>query len=1120
MNRQTLKRMRIIRMPKGSRRYGWRMPLLVVCLLVIASDTALADDTELFVSGFDSPQACAAPNVLFVIDTSGSMDSEVQTQVSWDSGQKFSGCYDSDQLYFSETGELPGCDSARHFAKSANFCDASRNRLDRVGRFKNLFLHWDADRQRWERLKDDHGQSAAIVECETDRGIHGNGNSNARFAADGNAGPWSAEPDNEPSWASASNVTVFDGNWLNWNSNPPTVSRSRLEVVQEVTTDILDSAERLNVSVMRFNFDEGGPVIHAMESIDTAREPVKSVIDQLEADGFTPLSETLYEAGQYLANRLVDYGDIGPVLSVPESRRSANPTGNKYNSPLNSEGQKTFVVLLTDGEPVRDSSADGKIRALPEFGSLVGPDCDGTGDGRCLDDMAEYLFRKDLRPDVPGLQNVVTHTIGFTLDLPLLESTARRGGGRYFVTDDTASLTAALTELAESFQEDGNLFTAPVIPADVFDRARSSNDVFVSIFGARNTVRWPGNLKKYRIDAATADGSPVLVDKFGEPAIEPETGFFAPGTTSLWSDSADGGAVELGGAANRLPDPDTRRLFTNVSGGDLNGPGGGNRVETSNDAITANLLGAPAERRDDVIEWARGRDILDEDDDGDTDEARHSMGDPLHSQPVVVTYGGTGNAPDSTVFLTTNEGYLHAIDADTGDELWAFIPSRLLGRLYTMFLNPVSSTRSYGLDGQITAYIANNDGQPGITGAERVILLFGMRRGGDGLFALDVTDRTRPRLLWEIDNDSPGYEALGQTWSTPVVRSLDIGGSTRPVVLFAGGYDAGQDNRRFRKDTVGNAIFFADLFTGQLIWSAGSTDGHDLTLPRMKFSIPAALQTLDLDGDGRPDRIYVGDMGGQLWRFDIINGNPSGTLVEGGVLASLGAAELGNSAPVSETRRFYNPVDVVPVLDPRLGKVFISLNIGSGYRAHPLDTGIDEQFFSVRDFRVFDIIDSNDYPEPVTVDELADVTNVAFPILEFSDPGWRLSLKLSAGEKVLGKSTTFANSVFFTSFSPASNGNSCVPAPGINRLYQVSVFNGAAQTNFDNPLQEGPLTTEDRSLELSQSGIAAAPNLLPEASLICVGAECLTLGDENGDGTGGSRRPVFLRSFWMQRETL
>jgi type IV pilus assembly protein PilY1 len=814
----------------------------------------------------------------------------------------------------------------------------------------------------------------------------------------------------------------------------------------------------------------------------------------------------------------VDYGNVGPTFSVPETRVGGAPGSPTYLSPLVSNGQKSFIVILTDGEPTEDSSADTKITQLPGFAQLVGQDCDGVNDGRCLDDLAEYLFKADLRDTIPGRQNVVTHTIGFTLGLDLLESTAARGGGRYFETTDTASLTAALTELAESFEEEGGLFAAPTVAVNAFNRTSTLNDVFLSVFEPSETLRWVGNLKKYRLAVAAANDPEAPVDVFledrdGRLAVDPATGFFAQSARSFWSDTPDGNQTRLGGAAGRLPDPDSRRVYTNISGDDLNSPSAQNQLTVGNALISAADLGAPTADRDAVIEWIRGRDVLDADGDEDTTEARRDMGDPLHSRPAAVIYGGTEENPDTTVYVGTNDGLLHAIDAGTGEELWAFLPERLLSRLFALYTNNQSATRSYGLDGEITVYIQNSDGQPGIGAGERVLLLFGMRRGGDAVFALDVTNRNRPRVLWEIDSGQAGFGDLGQTWSTPRVARVNIGGNPRQVVLFAGGYDTGQDNRVFREDSVGNAVYMVDLNTGALIWSAGDSNDHDLRLPRMRFSIPAAPALLDLNEDGLVDRLFFGDMGGQVWRLDVRNGLAAQNLLEGGVVASLGAADLGAAAPASEIRRFFNTPDVVPVVSDR--RLYLSINIGSGYRAHPLDTAADEQFFSVRDFRAFADLTSADFDDPLTVDQLTDVTDDVNAVLDPLAAGWRLRLVQGAGEKVLSESVTFANTVFFTSFQPNNSANACTPASGINRVYQVSVVNGRPLTNLDNSVGDPALTDTDRFVTLQQGGIAPRPVFLFPAELPPGQGPVVLSGAERipNDPTGS-----IIRSFWLQRE--
>ena len=201
---------------------------------------------------------------------------------------------------------------------------------------------------------------------------------------------------------------------------------------------------------MRFNRSDGGSVVAAMSDIETSRSALTTTVNDLEAGGGTPLSETLYEAAQFYLGRSVDYGSRGSVLSVAGSRVGNDITSSTYRSPVTEPCGKNFIIFLTDGEPSDDDGAVSRIQALPDFDTVVGPTCDGDGDGQCLDDLAAYLLNRDLDDTLPGVQNVVTHTIGFAADFPLLVSTAARGGGEYHLADDTASLASALSGIVLS----------------------------------------------------------------------------------------------------------------------------------------------------------------------------------------------------------------------------------------------------------------------------------------------------------------------------------------------------------------------------------------------------------------------------------------------------------------------------------------------------------------------------------------------------------------------------------------------------------------------------------------------------------------------------------------------
>jgi len=1074
---------------------------LAGALLGLAAAPLYADDTELYVGQPGSGPASARTNILFILDNSGSMNSAVATQAEWNPDQPFTGCYQGDSLYVTTTTTPPPCGGGVRVPKPANRCAAAQAALRSRGQYSDQFLGWDPAARLWQAATG--GGANAYLECRSDRGIDGAGGGEV-YAANGADGPWAASPDHEPGWTAQ--ATVFDGNWLNWHSNPPTVTRSRLQIVKNVVKEVLDGLQGVNVGLMQFNFADGGTVSQALTDIATSRQAMKDAVDALTPSTRTPLSETLYEATQYFHGGPVRFGNVGPVLSVPAARLGGNASAAAYASPVTAECQKNFIILLTDGEPSSDDDqTPALVPGLPGFTGLIGS-CDGSGAGACLDDLADYLYRGDANPAVDGRQNVVTYTIGFDVDAPLLEATARRGGGRYYIADDTGSLASALSAVIAGIAERSGTFVAPAIPVNSFNRSAAERDAYVAVFEPTGKMHWPGNLKKYRF----SDNG--LRDQNDQPAVDPATGFFEPAAWSFWSAAADGDRVTAGGAASRLPDPALRRLYTDISGPSLTAAG--NRIETANAAISAAVLGVAAGERDALIGWIRGADAADINGDGDRTQARRQMGDPLHVRPVVVNYSNGGN-PGTVVFVATNDGFLHAVDAATGAERWAWLPARLLARQQALYLDPPTPVRQYGLDGELRLYIRNNDGTPGIGGNEQAILVFGMGRGGTAVFALDVTNPAAPVLLWQIDRQTPGYGALGQTWAAPEIAKIRVGSGVREAVILSGGYDDAQDNRGWHEDSVGNALYFIDLLTGERLWSAGAAGhGHDLVLPAMRNSIPAAPRVVDLTGDGLADRLYVGDMGGRLWRFDILNGHERTDLATGGVLAALGAAGLANPDP-ADVRRFYATPDVV-LVDCIRGN-FLAVNLGSGYRGHPLDTDVADQFFSVRDPQVYGVIAAADYGDPVRINALLDITDDPTAAVPADAAGWRLRLTQEPGEKVLTAAATFRNTLYFTSFSPGAAVSACLGGLGVNRAYQVDLCTGRPLTNLDGSSGDGPLGIEDRFRVLSQAGIAPESVFLFPASGFggptrCIGLACFPPPGPGEPGAAGSLK----RTYWTQ----
>ncbi len=1093
---------------------------------------ALADDTELLLVNPDD-LAAPKPNIMFILDTSGSMTTVESTREIYDSTLTFTGTCNPDVLYWTEVDVRPSCDVAntRFIDKASFVCDSATLQLAGIGSYTNTMAQFrdggsgwfsvflGLDEERWQQLE--AGNANGLVECRVDRGRHG-ADATRVYAQKGGdpADPFTNDVDAEVSWGSwpaSQTITVYDGNYLNYLQNPVTVNESRVNIVREVTKAVLNSVSNINVGIMRFNNDRGGPVILGLTDLDSNRALVNSTLDSMNAAGATPLSETLYESALFWRGLPAYYGEL--VNEHPTDPNALVSTAPEvYRQPSSDSCSKNFNVLLTDGVPNNDLETPSLVDGLPLWSDILGrTGCTGTAQGDCLDDVGEYLYTGDISATEDGMQVVTTHTIGFAVDLPILKQTAELSGGQYFLADDVESLTLALLKIVASISDRSMSFAAPAVAVNTFNRTQNLNDLYLTTFAVRQHLHWPGNLKKYRI----AGGS--IVDRNGVEAVDASTGYFKDTASSYWTVGVDGNDVETGGAASHLPDPDSRRLFTNQSASnDLTAAA--NALTPANEGGFAladfGLTGSPEEpTKEQLIRWARGEDLLDDDFDPTT-TVRDAMGDPLHSQPAAVIYGGDESNPDVVVFTATNDGYVHAIDGNTGQELWAFIPKEHLPNLVKLFFNPESQFKHYGVDGDIVPAVVDRDrdGQIESSDGDFVHIIFGMRRGGDSYYALDVTNRNAPQVLWRFSSPE-----MGQTWSTPTVARVTIDSGAQnadnAVVIVGGGYDNVHDTLAHptAADTDGAGVYLLDLKTGAVLWRAGADIGANLQLASLTRSIPTQIRVVDMSGDGYADRMYAADMGGQILRFDIRNGEVPSNLVAGGVIAQLGAE--GNSVGNADTRRFYNAPDISIFNDNIQNRRFIAISIGSGYRAHPLDTSVTDRFYSIRDRDIFNALTQTDYNsyDIVTEDELVEVSGQVGTLIAADDRGWKFTLP--ADQMVLATSVTFNNEVFFTAFSPDSAAAAtCSAGRGQNYLYRMAISNGDPIADLDSVVAGEE--DDARVTDLAQGGIAPSPRFLfpspndPDCEgeacmpppIGCIGVECFDPGFEN----------LPVRTLWTQ----
>ena len=402
---------------------------------------------------------------------------------------------------------------------------------------------------------------------------------------------------------------------------------------------------------------------------------------------------------------------------------------------------------------------------------------------------------------------------------------------------------------------------------------------------------------------------------------------------------------------------------------------------------------------EEILSWMIGVDTFNDDEDGSSVDSNNFVADGLHSRPAVIDYGNDVNNPVDVLFHTTNLGMLHAINGQTGDEIWAYVPEDKLINASQYIADDATITEHvYGLDGPMTTWVEREFIQTGSSveaRLNRAYLYFGERRGGRNYHAINATNISGATIassanLCSTPGDSAcilftiqggitdGFNSLGQTWARPVQTKVNTSCTTssatvptvcqtKDVIILSGGYDTRYDDpnetiSNLAGNVLGNHIYMVDATTGDIVWSAGKVDpgvvgdqflrcdnnnagnGAHQCHNAMEHSIVAEPQIADIDGDGAIDLLFAIDVAGNVWRFDFRTAatDKSGELV----ITSSSGGIVANLAETGAERRFYNRLEAVAVLkgdrvlvdgvEKTAAKTSINLIVGSGSRVNPL----------------------------------------------------------------------------------------------------------------------------------------------------------------------------------------
>lgn len=423
--------------------------LLIPILSLLITLTSFAHDTDLYMASGEGVE----PNILIIFDNSGSMNDLIQAYF-----------YNSATLYDPLVVSQLNRDTVYYRRSSGGW---------------SLFAN-----------------SINDVVC-----------ADARTALT-NQGHYEGPTDNT---CNRTNRTLRTGNYRNYLASVGgSEFLTKLSVAKQVISDFINTINGVRIGVMVFNpavnnNSEGGRIQSTIKSLTTGnRNQLSTDINNIVAQTWTPLAETLYEAGLYY-----------------KGGNSYFNSGVVYTSPIQYHCQRNYVVIITDGDSTRDRN--------PILATTIG---DQNGDGRepggvnqvhyivdgedmlgtdYLDDVAQYLYETDLSPSFENQQNIITYTIGFTHQSQhhLLERTAEKGHGRYFYSQDAQQLANAFQNIVGDILEKTSSFVAPIVPVSRMERTSSGDKIYLALFQPNQDRMWSGNIKKFGVAQAN-DSSKVF----------------------------------------------------------------------------------------------------------------------------------------------------------------------------------------------------------------------------------------------------------------------------------------------------------------------------------------------------------------------------------------------------------------------------------------------------------------------------------------------------------------------------------------------------------------------------------------------------------------------------------
>ena len=419
-----------------------------------------------------------------------------------------------------------------------------------------------------------------------------------------------------------------------------------------------------------------------------------------------------------------------------------------------------------------------------------------------------------------------------------------------------------------------------------------------------------------------------------------------------------------------------------------------------------------------------------------------------------------------TVFVGANDGMLHAFDSGLykdgvtggGTERWAYVPGTVVKNL-----NKLTSATELQFQSYVDATPQTRD--VFIGGEWRRVLVGGLRLGGQGVYALDITNpvannegAVAAKVLWEFSDKSSGGANLGYTYGTPYITRL---ANRKWVALVPGGYNSEEADGSVGSGTA--SLFVLDMANGAVI--------HEFNLgvgSRGLSSVNAGDYRVDGVGHDRDvtDVAFAGDLNGNIWRFNL-EGTTTGTWTADKFFT----ADAGQAITVLP-RLVRTAYEDVPGTGGVKRKFVVTFGTGKYIENSDRAVGVQQAYYGIYDQGPGSTTITKAQLHKQTLTEQGSGATLARKLTSTQVPstkkGWYFDF-VSPGERNIAAASVrnISGSLIFTTLVPLST-NPCQPAADSWLIFADATTGGVPGTGA-----AGQDTNNDGVPDSTNSGLLA-----------------------------------------------